>query len=82
MSERVRAVLRALDKPTWTEIEPVQEKVYALGDSIFPDALDIYAELRGWRGRAALVFAAMSFAKTHTDAVTLAVTLGQREMHR
>ncbi|MXQ06744.1 hypothetical protein GQ651_02680 [Alphaproteobacteria bacterium GH1-50] len=73
MSERVRATLRALDKPTWAEIEPVQEEVYALGDRIFPDALDIYSELRGWRARAALVFAAMSFAKSHPDAVTLAV---------
>ena len=71
MTEDVRARLSALDKPTWREIEPAQEAVYRLGERIFPDALTVYPTLRGWRARAALVFAALSFARNHGDAVRL-----------
>ena len=73
MTEDVRAALCALDRPSWREIEPALEAVYGLGARIFPEALTVYPTLRGWRDRAALVFAALSFAKSDGDAVRLGV---------
>lgn len=64
--------LRALDQKTWGAVEDAREALVVYGQGIFPMALDVYPQLRGYRARAALVYTAIKYAMVEPDAVTLA----------
>lgn len=69
----VAAALRSLDQKTWGAVENAGDIARTFGRDIFPEALEVYAELRGFRGRAMLIYLATKFARVEPDAVNLAV---------
>lgn len=74
LSERIRELVVALDtakvqeeQDAWTQLKP-------LGDAVLPHFLEAFPRMRKWQGRASLVFHSIPYARTHDDAVTLALT--------
>jgi HEAT repeat protein len=74
MNLEVANLIRRLDAKNWGEVEDVREELVLLGRNIFPVALEIFPELRGYKARNALVYTATKFALVETDAVKLALT--------
>ncbi len=70
----VADLIRKLDCKNWGEVETAREALIPLGRDIFPVALEILPELRGFRARNALVYTAIKFALVENDAVKLALT--------
>jgi hypothetical protein len=73
MAEDIPALIAALDSIRDSDMEDAREKLVPLGPAILPHAAAGYARLRTWRGRLALVYATMKFARRFDEAVELAV---------
>lgn len=66
-------LIRKLDCKNWGEVEDAREALIPVGRDIFPAALKVFPELRGFKARKALVYTAMKFALVENDAVNLAL---------
>ncbi|MGI9390371.1 MAG: hypothetical protein ACR2O1_09970 [Boseongicola sp.] len=74
MNADIADLIRALDCKNWGEVEDAREALVQLGRDIFPVALEVFPELRGYKARVALVYTAVKFALVEPDAVRLAIT--------
>ena len=66
-------LISKLDCKNWGDVEDAREALIPLGRDIFPVALEIFPELRGYKARKSLVYTAMKFALIEPDAVKLAL---------
>ena len=73
MNAGIADLIRNLDGKNWGEVEDAREVLVPLGRDIFPAAMEIFSELRGYKARVALVYTAIKFALVEPDAVNLAL---------